>query len=93
MMKEDTAKRLFVEEVLERCVWLSYWERISRTIPEELHTLLPSKPTPYNKVNLLHLKIKQSYISTLTCLAGLVYGGGSGWSRRISRISAAHAGA
>jgi len=48
-MKEDTVKKMFVREVLEKCVRLSYWERVRRTIPDELALLMMNKPLPILK--------------------------------------------
>jgi len=44
--KEDSRQYLFIKEALERAVRLSYFERIQRTIPEELHPLMPEKSAP-----------------------------------------------
>eukprot|EP01087_Luapelamoeba_hula_P018471 TRINITY_DN5951_c0_g1_i1.p1 TRINITY_DN5951_c0_g1~~TRINITY_DN5951_c0_g1_i1.p1 ORF type:complete len:819 (-),score=70.52 TRINITY_DN5951_c0_g1_i1:395-2851(-) len=37
---------LFLKDVLDRCVRLSYWERVSRSIPESFGALMPPKPAP-----------------------------------------------
>jgi nuclear cap-binding protein subunit 1 len=36
----------FVREVLDRCVRLSYWERIQKTLPDEFSKLMPDIPQP-----------------------------------------------
>jgi hypothetical protein len=48
-MQEDEPKRLLVREVLERTMWLAYYERVARTLPEEFIELMPRRPTPYLK--------------------------------------------
>eukprot|EP00005_Dracoamoeba_jomungandri_P013753 CAMPEP_0174265190 /NCGR_PEP_ID=MMETSP0439-20130205/25516_1 /TAXON_ID=0 /ORGANISM="Stereomyxa ramosa, Strain Chinc5" /LENGTH=793 /DNA_ID=CAMNT_0015351511 /DNA_START=36 /DNA_END=2417 /DNA_ORIENTATION=- len=53
-MKEDTHKRLFVREVLENCMRLSYFERVARTIPEDFMVLMPPKPQPEIKYTSEH---------------------------------------
>ena len=43
---EYTPQRIFVGEMYERCVRLSFWERIQQTVPEELVALMPHQPLP-----------------------------------------------
>ena len=43
---EYTAQRVFVQDMFERMVRLSFWERIQQTIPEELIVLMPHQPAP-----------------------------------------------
>jgi len=45
-MKADTTKYTFVREVLEKCMRLSYYERIVKTIPESFQSLMPDRPLP-----------------------------------------------
>jgi nuclear cap-binding protein subunit 1 len=45
-LHDSAPSRVFVHEVLTRCVRLSYWEKIKSTVPEEFHILLPDTPTP-----------------------------------------------
>ncbi|KAJ4454934.1 putative Nuclear cap-binding protein subunit 1 [Paratrimastix pyriformis] len=42
----DHPQRLFVTAVLERCIRLSYWDRIAKLVPDELKPLLPPRPHP-----------------------------------------------
>ena len=43
---EYTPQRIFVGEMYERMVRLSFWERIQQTVPEELVVLMPHQPLP-----------------------------------------------
>ena len=43
---EYTPQRIFVSEMYERMVRLSFWERIQQTVPEELVALMPHQPLP-----------------------------------------------
>lgn len=43
---ESSSRYVFVKEVLERCKRLSYWDRISDSVPEDLQALLPDVPEP-----------------------------------------------
>lgn len=45
-MPEHTAKTEFIRDLLERCVRLSYFERVQKAIPPEFMKMMPPKPTP-----------------------------------------------
>jgi hypothetical protein len=44
----DAVQSVFVQEVLEKCVRLSYYERVAKTIPSQpdLTSLMPPQPQP-----------------------------------------------
>lgn len=48
-MNEEEPKRLVVREILERTMWLAYYERVARTLPEEFIELMPCRPAPFLK--------------------------------------------
>lgn len=44
--EDDDPQRLFVASVIEKCVRLSYLDHMQKSLPEELHVLLPPTPAP-----------------------------------------------
>eukprot|EP00172_Hildenbrandia_rubra_P002561 Plantae.Rhodophyta-Hildenbrandia_rubra.ctg3480.p1 GENE.Plantae.Rhodophyta-Hildenbrandia_rubra.ctg3480~~Plantae.Rhodophyta-Hildenbrandia_rubra.ctg3480.p1 ORF type:complete len:831 (-),score=170.57 Plantae.Rhodophyta-Hildenbrandia_rubra.ctg3480:592-3084(-) len=46
LSQEFPFRALFCKDVLARCVRLSYFDRIAKAIPDELHVFLPAKPEP-----------------------------------------------
>jgi|SRR5690554_1306460 len=42
----ESRQVLFLREVIDRLVRMSYIERISKTLPEDFRSLLPPRPTP-----------------------------------------------
>lgn len=51
-MNKDSAKYIFVREVLERTMRLSYYEKIQKSVPNQFYSLLPEKPIPNYKYEL-----------------------------------------
>eukprot|EP00457_Paulinella_chromatophora_P002058 gb/GEZN01002062.1/.p1 GENE.gb/GEZN01002062.1/~~gb/GEZN01002062.1/.p1 ORF type:complete len:834 (+),score=143.93 gb/GEZN01002062.1/:59-2560(+) len=45
-LAEAAPQRVMVEDSLEYCVRLAYWERISETLPDSVQPLMPHRPTP-----------------------------------------------
>jgi len=46
---DDSHQKLFIRESLGKCIRLAYWDKISKTLPENLVSVLPPSPTPYFK--------------------------------------------
>jgi hypothetical protein len=44
--KEETPRVYFIKEAIEKCIRLSYFERIQKTLPEDFQSFLPNKPAP-----------------------------------------------
>jgi len=61
-MKEDEPKRLVVREVLERTMWLAYFERVARTLPEEFIELMPERPAPFLKYADVTTQVSDSFL-------------------------------
>jgi hypothetical protein len=70
-MNEEEPKRLVVREILERTMWLAYYERVARTLPEEFVELMPQRPTPFLKYADVAAEVRPSR-SALTA-AGVAY--------------------
>jgi len=45
-LDDDAPKKIFVREVLEREVRLSYWDRIKQTVTQNFEPVMPKQPTP-----------------------------------------------
>jgi len=45
-LQPQSAKRVFVHQVLDESVNLAYYDRVSKTVPPEMKSLMPSKHTP-----------------------------------------------
>ncbi|PRP75768.1 nuclear cap binding protein subunit 1, 80kDa-like, partial [Planoprotostelium fungivorum] len=46
---EDAIQTQFVRRVLDRCIRLSYYDRVKKSLPENFHPLLPPPPNPIFK--------------------------------------------
>jgi len=48
-LPSEDPRRLFVSSVLERCVRLSYWDRMAKLVTPPMLVLLPPRPAPLHK--------------------------------------------
>lgn len=64
-MNEEEPKRLAVREILERTMWLAYYERVARTLPEEFIELMPRRPAPFLKYADVAAEDHEAYASLL----------------------------
>jgi hypothetical protein len=62
-LPKESPKSIFIREVLEKEVRLSYWDRVVKTLPPEFVNFMPEKPNPYLKYNQgNNINIINSYI-------------------------------